>query len=88
MKAESHNGTKAESPNGTKALNFHTHRSEVLNQSCCWQWHCYTRCLSDALHDLVYFCHLLLRGLQLSGRVHGRLLCLFQLGLQCFNHMF
>ena len=32
-KAENHNGTKADNPNGTNALNFHTHRSEVSNQS-------------------------------------------------------
>ena len=32
-KAKNHNGTKADNPNDTNALNFHTHRSEVSNQS-------------------------------------------------------
>jgi hypothetical protein len=75
-KADNHNGTKADNPNSTKALNFHTHRSEVSTRSCSWQRHYDARCLPDGLHDLVHFRHLLLRGLQLSGQVRGRLLCL------------
>lgn len=80
-KADNRNASKADNPNGTKALNFYTHRSEESNRSWSWQLHYYTRCLPDALQDLIHVRHLLLSGLQLSGQVCGRLLCFCQLGL-------